>query len=269
MFVIISKIVNLFISPFFILTLSCLLPFLVLLKNRWVIQKRLLRFFLLGSPLWAMLLISSPLGPLLAHMIESEIPLLTREKFEEAVKKDPDHPVAIVVLAGGVARYKNSIQHFKFLSNFSRFATPFIWGKIYPNVHYIVSHGLPEEPSEEEGLNEGPSMEKFALDMGLDPSRIHVTRATRNSFEEALSVQEILQVLHPRLTYVSTTGIHLPRVMGIYKKLGIAPEAFPAHYYTIPLTEDLCSFDDSNMELLRQALHELIGRVAYKLTGKI
>ncbi|MBI2522433.1 MAG: YdcF family protein [Bdellovibrio sp.] len=263
MFVFISKIINLFISPFFLLTLSCLVPFLAIFK----IEKRWLRIFLLGAPLWVMMLICSPLGPMLAHMIEKEIPLLTREQFEEAVKKTPDHPVAIVVLAGGVARYYTALQHFKFPPNFSRFSTPFFWGKSYPNVHFIVSCGLPDEPVGEY-LNEGPSMQKFALEVGLDPVRIHVTRCTRNTFEEAQAAQEIIKTLGPQLIFVSSTAIHLPRAMGIYKKLGIALGPFPSQYYTIPTT-DLYSFSKANIELLRQSLHELIGRVAYKLTGKL
>ncbi len=264
MFVFLSTMFNFLISPFFLLALSCLLPFFVFLnpKKKWV------RVLIVGAPFLVMLVITSPLGPVLAHMIEGKNQSLNRAQFVQAVKEDASRPVALVVLSGGVAHYKKDSERFKFFSNFARFATPFIWGKIYPNVHYIFSFGLVDGVGAEY-LNEGQAMEKFAQEFGLDQSRIHVTRASHNSFDEALAVKDVLQSLHPRLTYVATSALHLPRVMKVYSKLEIPAQPFPAFYYTFPFDDGQLSFSMSNAELLRQSLHELIGNVVYKLTGKM
>ena len=243
---------------------SCLIPFLAVMN----IKKRWPRFVLCGAPIWGLVMMNSPLGPWLTYQIEKDSPSLSRAQFESSVAEAGNRPVAVVVLSGGVALYRSTAERFRFLSEFPRFATPFIWGKSHSNVHFIFSFGQPEGPGQDY-LNEGPSMEKLAQAFGLEASRMHVTRPSVNTHEEAMAVQDVLKEIKPALTYVSTSALHLPRVMGVYRKLQISAEPFPAYYYSVPASFQFFFFKMSNAELLRQSLHELIGNVAYKITGKM
>ncbi len=75
----------------------------------------------------------------------------------------------------------------------------------------------------------------------------------------------------PDETYLLiTSAYHMPRTVGIFRKAGFKVIAYPAHYMTFGDSRDYAHIhlEYDNLQMLRAAVHEWIGLVAYNLAGK-
>lgn len=262
MFILLSKIVNFFISPTTLLFCFCLLPLFIL-------GRRSNKKFILLLPTLAFLLLISPIGPLLALPLES----LYKAEFKQLMSSREDHnskeKIGVVVLAGGVIKFNSTLNSFQFCPRFDRLFSPLLKFKNFENYFYVFSEGYSEAEESELLLSEGRSMALVADAFSLPKNRYAITSAAYNSFEEALAVEKVLKKNNISKFYLSTSAIHLPRAMAIYQKLGLSPLPFPTDFNVNIAKGDIYKFRLENLEILRFALHEYVGFLAYKITGKI
>ncbi len=93
---------------------------------------------------------------------------------------------------------------------------------------------------------------------------------SRNTWENAIFTRALVKPKPDETWLLVTSAWHMPRAMGIFRKAGFKVTAYPVDY------RDLWQFARSSaaalaldeMMRLDNAMHEWIGLVAYRLTGR-
>jgi uncharacterized SAM-binding protein YcdF (DUF218 family) len=137
--------------------------------------------------------------------------------------------------------------------------------KRFPNAKIIYSGGDP-------GLFTRRGSEAFpALFESLGvPPRIMLESRSRNTAENAVYSKALAAPKPGERWLLVTSAMHMPRAIGAFREAGFPVEAYPVDYKTNGW-QDLGSVLGSLSAGLRQtdtALHEWIGLLAYRLTGK-
>ncbi|MGB8843257.1 MAG: YdcF family protein [Aliidongia sp.] len=137
----------------------------------------------------------------------------------------------------------------------------------YPEARLIFAGGsgepLQPEPSE-------ASTVKAALDqIGVDPGRVTFEDRSRNSWENLVNTMALAAPTADQRWVLVTSAMHMPRVVGIARKLGWNLLPWPADYTSLPegslrpeghFAEYLADFSN--------ATHEWLGLAGYWLTGR-
>jgi uncharacterized SAM-binding protein YcdF (DUF218 family) len=102
---------------------------------------------------------------------------------------------------------------------------------------------------------------------GLDPSRIIFETKSRNTIENALLTRDLVEPKPEEKWLLVTSGSHMPRAYGMFRKAGFPVEACVSDYASKPGYED----DDLNFDiadrlrLLNRVSREYIGLIAARL----
>jgi len=105
--------------------------------------------------------------------------------------------------------------------------------------------------------------------LGVDPHRVVFERNARNTYENAVNSQPLMQPRAGETWLLVTSAYHMPRSVGIFCKQGWPVLPWPVDHYTAP--KDLTRLDPNlgnNLSLLRVALREWTGLAVYYLTDK-
>lgn len=123
------------------------------------------------------------------------------------------------------------------------------------------------------GEREADDLAQALIVMGVAQSDIAIEAASRNTYESAIAVKEMLAPLYqPEQCLLITSGFHLPRALACFRKAGWAMDTFSAE---IRAHDRIYSFDTlfiPKTEPLIQwqtLLKEWWGMLAYKLAGYI
>ena len=106
--------------------------------------------------------------------------------------------------------------------------------------------------------------------LGVPPDRITLESRSRNTAENAVYSKALVAPKPGERWLLVTSAMHMPRAIGAFREAGFPVEAYPVDYKTNGW-QDLGSLVGSLSAGLRQtdtALHEWIGLIAYRLTGK-
>jgi uncharacterized SAM-binding protein YcdF (DUF218 family) len=115
---------------------------------------------------------------------------------------------------------------------------------------------------------------KYMISLGVDSNKIIVDGKSRNTYENAIITKHLLDSLniHQPVCLITSAG-HMYRSAACYKKAGVNFVPYKAHYtssvlrnysfsnFFIPSALAFEKFDDF--------MHEWIGILSYKITGKI
>ena len=118
------------------------------------------------------------------------------------------------------------------------------------------------------GPSEAERARRFFVQLGLDPQRVRLEDKSRNTYENAVFTAR-LSGIDPRKPWILiTSASHMPRAMAVFRKQGwnVTPYSvdFRAGLKTPSTTYSLGDF-----EKWRMALHEYIGILAYRMTGRM
>jgi uncharacterized SAM-binding protein YcdF (DUF218 family) len=101
---------------------------------------------------------------------------------------------------------------------------------------------------------------------GVDPARIVVERASRNTHENAVESARVAAAHGWRSILLVTSAGHMERALGCFRKVGLTPDALP-----VDRRED---HDDGGwmprarfLAMSEHVLRELTGRVVYRVQG--
>ncbi len=115
-------------------------------------------------------------------------------------------------------------------------------------------------------------LQKALVDNAIPEKDIIIEPLSRNTYENAVFSKKIIDSLQLKPPFLLiTSAFHMPRSSAVFKKAGIAFVSYPCDYKVV---EEKFSFDDTIMpdaKLLKnwsELLKEMIGLLAYKLTGK-
>jgi uncharacterized SAM-binding protein YcdF (DUF218 family) len=144
----------------------------------------------------------------------------------------------------------------------------------YPDVPFIFS-GYSGRINPK-GISETDAFKQLIAEQGLSEKMAHYENQSRNTYENVLYMQPMIQefgsknesgVLKPWL--LMTSASHMYRSVKIFQKQGIDVIPVPVDYQTAN-TLQWGSFDlEDGAQNWNNLLHELIGLVAYWITGKI
>ncbi len=115
----------------------------------------------------------------------------------------------------------------------------------------------------------GPDIRKFFIDAGIDPSRIVIENDSRNTYENATFTKAILKPAPQDRWLLVTSAFHMPRSVGVFRKVGFDVIPYPVDFRTRGRMDALRLSDiATGLERTDFATKEWIGLVAYWLSGR-
>jgi uncharacterized SAM-binding protein YcdF (DUF218 family) len=200
----------------------------------------------------------SPLGNALILPLEERFPSW------DPARGGPD---GIVVLGGAVtpdvATARNSVA----LNEAAERMTAAVeLARRYPNARIIFSGG---EGTVLYGGNESEAALRLFEGLGIAPGRVVTENKSRNTVENALFTREIAKPKPGERWLLVTSAYHLPRAVGVFRKVGFAVEAYPVDWRTRGPEDALRPFPTLGEGLRRTdtAVREWLGLTVYWLTG--
>ncbi len=120
-----------------------------------------------------------------------------------------------------------------------------------------------------QGLTEADRARIFYADMGVAQPRLTFESASRTTYENAVLSAALPGVDKTRPWLLVTSAWHMPRAMATFEKAGWNVTAYPVDFRTgneTPWTRYSLGAGSGKWNL---ALHEYLGLLAYRLSGKL
>ena len=178
-------------------------------------------------------------------------------------------PAGIIVLGGAVSAHRLATRGEVGLTDAAEriLVVPEL-AKRFPGAKIIYSGGDP-------GLftrrgSEADVVPALFESLGVPLGRITLESRSRNTAENAVYSKALAAPKPGERWLLVTSAMHMPRAIGAFREAGFPVEAYPVDYKTNGW-QDLSGVIGSLSSGLRQtdtAVHEWIGLVAYRLTGK-
>ena len=256
MFFILSKVLGFFAIPSNLVIVAGIAGAL-LLRTRFA---RPGWHLLIGSLILLALLGLSPIGNALI------IPLEQRFPRWDAARGVPD---GIVVLGGAITPDVSTARGEVALNEAAERMTAVVeLARRYPDARILFTGG-----SAALVFQEGTEAE-FALrlleGLGVAPARIIAEDKSRNTVENAVYSRLLAQPKPNERWLLVTSGYHMPRSIGVFRKAGFAVEAYPVDWRTRGPGDALRPFATMGDGLRRTdtAVREWVGLIVYWFTGR-
>lgn len=178
-------------------------------------------------------------------------------------------PKGIIVLGGVISERIGKARGQTALNDAAeRLTAAVMLARLYPNALLVFSGGSGSLLDDTD--REATAAHRFWRELGVPESQMIFEDASRNTYENAVFTQNLVHPQPDEKWLLVTSAFHMPRSMGIFRALGMAPLAYPVDYRTDGGKGDFLPPADGaeairNVEI---ALREYVGLVAYRLTGK-
>jgi uncharacterized SAM-binding protein YcdF (DUF218 family) len=181
-------------------------------------RRRLGPSFVLFSVVGLFLLSWAPVADRLIGHYEDQYPVLDAATLERPVE-------AVVVLGGGwtwEAPWPAGIRLYP--SGRARLMEGLRLLEVLPEARLVLSGGT-RRP---DAMPVAVGYRLAAIDLGVDPARIAILEAPKDTADEAYAVRELLG---PQARFVLvTSAAHLPRAMHHFRQVGLDPVPAPAEF---------------------------------------
>lgn len=117
-------------------------------------------------------------------------------------------------------------------------------------------------------LSEAQGSRYVFAQMGLDENRLVLEQRSRNTYENILFAKAIAEPGPGQVWLLATTASHMPRAMGVARKLGWPMRPWPTDYLTTPSGVSGFFQYSGNLNRTDYAVHEWLGLMVYRLTGR-
>jgi uncharacterized SAM-binding protein YcdF (DUF218 family) len=256
MFFIASKVIFFFIQPSSLAFLALL--FGVLLVGRYPQWGRRLLYAGL-----AMLVIFGflPTGNILVLPLEerfgSHVPAIPKEKTSGIILLGGFEDISITRARGGLALNEAAER----LTETLRLAEALPEAK-------VVFTGGSGSLFGDNGIAD--SVKQFFIDAGIAPDRIVIENDSRNTYQNAVFTKALLKPTSQDRWLLVTSAYHMPRSMGVFRKVGFDVIPYPVDFRTRNQGDAFRPFDSIGAGLQRTdlATKEWIGLLAYWVTGR-
>ena len=130
----------------------------------------------------------------------------------------------------------------------------------------ILLSGGPPRPAA--GLRTEPELLADALRAwGIDGERIEVETKSRNTHENAVAVARVARDRGWRTLLLVTSAAHMQRALDCFHKVGLRPDALPADWRAAGVPARNWLPRARSLSQSTDALHELLGRLVYRVMG--
>ncbi|MDD5028804.1 MAG: YdcF family protein [Rhodoferax sp.] len=117
-------------------------------------------------------------------------------------------------------------------------------------------------------LTEAERARLFFEAQGVLPAQIIYEAASRTTYENALLSKTVPGVDASQPWLLLTSAMHMPRAMATFRKVGWNVTAYPVDFRAGMHTPWVQYSMDQGVKKWRMALHEIIGLLAYRLSGR-
>jgi uncharacterized SAM-binding protein YcdF (DUF218 family) len=203
----------------------------------------------------------TPFGALLLRPLEERFP---------PPRADIPAPAGIIVLGGAVDAERSEARgQFSLTSDGGRMTTAVELARRYPTARLIVTGGsaglLGEGPAEAIGAR------KLWLSLGVPAERMTFEAKSRNTWENGLFTRDLVKPKPGETWLLVTSAWHMPRSVGIFRRLDFDVIPYPVAYRTFGDERDflLPTSMIDKVIMLDYSVREWVGLLAYRLAGKI
>lgn len=238
---------------------SNIILFLVLLTGLLLGLKRLktARWTGIAAALLLFLAGASPMATWLIRSLEDIYPRAPA----------PAHLDGILVLGGGnrvdilLARGSVGVD-----SGLPRLVDAAILAQRYPAARIVFSGGS-GDPAEQD-IVETIAARHILTGIGIPLARLTLEGKSRNTWENFVYAKAMAKPKPGETWLLVTSAFHMPRAMAIAKKVGWNVQPWPSDYMTAPQGYPRNLNISRNLERTNFAVHEYLGLLVYRLTGK-
>jgi uncharacterized SAM-binding protein YcdF (DUF218 family) len=181
----------------------------------------------------------------------------------------PERVDGIVILGGGLEGAINLARGgYEMNRGGDRFVEVAVLARRYPQARILVTGGMGAVILEGEG--DADTAPRLLTALGVDPGRLVLENKSRNTYENAVFSEQIVDPKPGQTWLLVTSGYHMPRSVGIFRKVGFPVIPWPVDYRTTG-KEGIGFFEDNEPDALQNttvALREWIGLAAYWLSGR-
>jgi uncharacterized SAM-binding protein YcdF (DUF218 family) len=202
----------------------------------------------------------TPLGALLLRPLEERFP---------PPPADIPAPAGIIVLGGALDTEKSEARGQVFLTaDAARMTTGVELARRYPAARLIFTGGsglLGEGPAEAIGAR------KLWLSLGVPAERMAFEAKSRNTWENGLFTRDLVKPKPGETWLLVTSAWHMPRSVGIFRRLDFDVIPYPVAYRTFGDERDflLPTSMIDKVIMLDYSVREWVGLLAYRLAGKM
>lgn len=193
------------------------------------------------------------------------------EVFGTPIQEVKKYDVAVVLT--GMAEYNNDLKTLSVRRGIDRIwqtITLYKEGKV-DRILITGDHGYLVD----KGLHEATQIKEVLVKWGIPEHVIITETKSKNTYENAVESKKILDKLFPNSSSILlvTSGKHMRRAKACFDKQGVTCDTFSTDLYTGPnrtfAFDELFIPDVSTMSDWHTLLKEMVGYVAYDITGKI
>jgi len=182
----------------------------------------------------------------------------------------PSHVDGIVLLGGGLEGAVNLARGGYDLNRAGdRFVETAVLALRYPEAKIVVSGGNGALVLQGEG--DADTATRLLTALGVARERLILENRSRDTYENALFTKEMVTPKPGETWLLVTSASHMPRSMGLFRKVGFPVLPWPTDYRTSG-REGVGFFRDNTSDALDNTtggLREWIGLFAYWLSGRI
>jgi len=256
MFLFVSKLFSALFTASNVLVVVALAGAIALLL-RW---RRLGTVLVSTAALAFVLLGFGPVGSILTRPLEDRFPRPSASMPE---------PTGIIVLGGIIGSPTLPRGAISLTQDGERLSETAILAHRYPNARIVVSGGTYGRPEEE---SEATIAKRFLTDLGVEESRIVTEWRSLSTAENAAFTRELIMPRPGERWVLVTSASHMPRAVGTFRHAGFPVIPYPVGYTTAGLSDDYWGIRlevSTNLVRVDVAVHEWLGLIAYRLTGRI
>jgi uncharacterized SAM-binding protein YcdF (DUF218 family) len=218
------------------------------------------RAIMVGAALGLGLCLLTPLGALLMRPLEARFP---------APAADLPAPTGIIVLGGTISPPRTQASGQAVLtSDANRLTTGVELARRYPGARLVFTGGngsfWQDDASEADGAR------RLWLALGVPDSQMLFESRSRNTWENAVLTHELLDPKPGETWLLVTSAWHMPRSVGIFRRVGFEVVPYPVAQHTLGDGLDWWPHENvlDRLFMLDASVREWIGLLAYRLTGK-
>jgi len=212
----------------------------------------------------AALLLIGGLLPLSTWLI---LPL--EQRFARADLSGQD--VAGIIVLGGVEDSRVATgRHSHALNEAAeRLTEAAVLARRYPNAKIVFTGGATEIMSSATIGADAARLVLQGLGIG-DSDRLLLERKARNTWENAVYTKALVRPKPGERWLLVTSGWHMPRAMGAFRKAGFPVEPWPVDYRTAGPWDALRLFESpaEGLRRLELVVHEWLGLLVYRVLGR-
>lgn len=178
-------------------------------------------------------------------------------------------PTGIIVLGGAMDEGVTRARKMPALNDAAeRLTEPVALLRRFPGARLVFSGGSGRLSPV--ALTESDVARQLWTSLGVPADRMSFEDRSRDTWENAVYTKELVQPKPGERWLLITSAMHMPRSVGIFRKIGFDVIPYPVDYQTGGVPGDFVGFRRPGevFRVLETASHEWIGLVSYWMSGK-